>query len=135
MSQSNPLPTKINREGENRLTGQSDVNDNMIRNALWSASLLTGAGLLFVIVGFAIAEINRWKDYVLLAAPAILFILGIISIILLRREKIVLGTGLIFVANLIMPVVVVALQDGIGLITIVFYTLTSSILLIWRALS
>jgi len=106
---------------------------NRMRNATWGASLLTAAGLLFVVVGFFIAEINSWKDYVLLGAPAVLFILGLISITLLRRGKVVLGTGLIFVANLIMPLVETSLQTEIGIVVFV-YTLISSVLLIWRSL-
>jgi GAF domain-containing protein len=108
-------------------------NEQMLRNAIWGASLLTAAGLLFVIVGFAIAEINSWKDYILLGAPAMLFVLGVVSIALLRRGKVVLGTGLIFVANLIMPLIENLLQRDIGLV-IFFYVLVSSGLLIWRTL-
>ena len=63
------------------------ADEKMIRNAIWGASLLTGAGLFFVIIGFAIAEINSWKDYILLGAPAMLFILGLISIVPAVRES------------------------------------------------
>ena len=74
---------------------KSGFDEKMVRNATWGASLLTAAGLLFVVVGIFIAEINSWKDYVLLGAPAVLFLLGLVSIALLRRGEIVRGSGLI----------------------------------------
>ena len=108
-------------------------DEQMLRHATWGAALLTAAGLLFVIVGFLIAEINSWKDYILLGAPAVLFVLGLISIVLLRRGRVVLGTSLIFVANLIVPLTENLLQKEIGT-AIFIYILVSSVLLIWRSL-
>jgi putative methionine-R-sulfoxide reductase with GAF domain len=118
---------------EKMIPNKNDETKQMTQRALWGASLLTSAGLLFVIVGFAIAEINSWKDYILLGAPAMLFILGLVSIALLRRGEIVLGTGLIFVANLIVPLAENFLQKNIGPV-IFIYTLVSSALLIWNIL-
>jgi len=108
-------------------------DEQMLRHATWGAALLTAAGLLFVVVGFLIAEINSWKDYILLGAPAALFVLGLISIVLLRRGRVVLGTSLIFVANLIVPLTENLLQKEIG-VAIFIYVLASSVLLIWRSL-
>jgi putative methionine-R-sulfoxide reductase with GAF domain len=105
----------------------------MVRNATWSAALLTAAGLLFVIVGYFIAEINSWKDYILLGAPAVLSLTGLVSIALLRRGNVVLGTRLLFVANLILPFVENLFQRQIGL-AILLYMVMSSAVLIWRSL-
>ena len=138
MTQMNPLPPEEKTMDEYIPSSQvdSDIEGqkrNRMLNATWGASLLTVAGLLFVIVGFFIADINSWKDYILLGAPAVLFILGLTSISFLRRGRIVLGTGLIFVANLVMPLVESLFQTDIGL-PVFIYTLVSSALLIWRTL-
>jgi len=109
------------------------MNDRVESNALLGAALLTGAGLLFAVVGYFIAEINSWKDYILLGAPIVLFILGLVSIVLLRRGQVTQGTSLIFVANLILPFVENLLQRDIGA-AVFIYTLVSSILLIWRSM-
>jgi methyl-accepting chemotaxis protein len=133
MTQINPLPPKEVFESETGLSEQSVLDKQTVVNANWGATLLTAAGLLFVVVGFAIAEINSWKDYVLLGAPMMLFVLGLISIVLLRRGRIVLGTGLIFVANLIVPLVEHLLQKDIAVV-IFIYVLVSSGLMLWRTL-
>lgn len=133
MTQSNSLHPEEIYESKKGYSNKADLNQKTVRNATWGAILLTGAGLLFVIIGFAIAEINSWKDYFLLGAPAMLFILGLISIVLLRRGRVFLGTSLVFVANLIMPLVESLLQTDVGWAVFV-YTFVSSVLLIWRSL-
>ena len=105
----------------------------LIRNATWTAVLLSLAGLAFF--GFAITEISwtDWQDYVTVAATLLLAISGFASIPILRRGNINLGTGIVFVANLILPIVVTSFQRDIGWVVLV-YTFTSSTLIIWRAL-
>lgn len=112
---------------------QLTIDERMLRNATWGASLMTVAGLIFVVVGFTIAEINSWKDYVLLGAPAMLFVLGLIGLIFLRKKRIVIGTGIIFIANLVMPVILSIFQTDVGW-AIFLYTVMSSGLLILRTL-
>lgn len=132
MTEINPLPEEM-PENETDMPMSTDANQRMVRNATWGAALLTAAGLLFVVVGFFIAEINSWKDYFLLGAPAMLFLLGLVGIYLLQRGKVASGTGLIFVANLIMPLVETIFQEEIGFVVFI-YTLISSVLLIWRSM-
>jgi putative methionine-R-sulfoxide reductase with GAF domain len=115
-------------------TNRRELSDKqLINNATWTAVLLSLAGFAFF--GFAISEVSwtDWQDYPTVGATLLLGISGFISVPLLRRGRINLGTGIVFVANLILPLVVVSFQQDIG-IPVLIYALTSSVLIIWRAL-
>jgi len=132
---SNPFLSKDELMSEKDPSGQasSQEHEQMVTSATWGARLMAVAGLLFFIVGLFIAEINSWKDYFTLGAPLMLFLLSLVGLIFLRRGRIVLGTSIIFVANLVMPVIETLFQTDIGL-PVFIYTLVSSVLLIWRTL-
>lgn len=134
MTQNNPISSKEETMvDEKNQAGQVDFDEQTIRSATWGAGLLTLAGFLFVIVGFVIAEIDNWQTVVLLAAPAVLFIAGLAALFFLRRGRIILGTNIVFLANLIMPATVISLQYGVGW-AVLLYSLVSSSMLIWRTL-
>ncbi len=70
MTQSNPMHT------EEDFNSNKKSNDRIQKNAIFSASILTGVGLLFIIASFVIGNIVYWQDYVLIATPPIIFIMG-----------------------------------------------------------
>ena len=108
-------------------------DEKMTRNATWGAGMLTVAGLLLFLAGYLIADITSWVDYVMLGTPILLFVTGLIGLILVRRGRLVLGTGIIFLANLIMPFTVITFQYGVGWALIV-YALVSSGLFIMQTM-
>ncbi len=79
---------------ETQLDRQENTEEQMIRNATWTAVLLSLAGFAFF--GFAITEVNfqDWQDYVTVALTILLALSGLVSVPILRRGHIVLGYGI-----------------------------------------
>jgi HAMP domain-containing protein len=117
----------------NNSTAEISEKQRLTRNATISAILLGSVGLLSV-VGIAISYTPTvWYEYVLLANSVLLATLGFGSLPFLLRGHIKLGTGLLFVANLLLPFLAAVIQTDFGLIA-VFYTVISSSLLILTTL-
>ena len=108
-------------------------NEQLIRNSIWTAVLLSLTGVAFF--GFAVTNLNfkGWQDFVMLGAIVVVVLSGFISVPFLRRGKIVVGSGIVFVANLILPVTVSIFQKDIGWVAL-GYAFVSSGLILWRAM-
>ncbi len=118
---------------ETQLNSRDLSEKQLINNATWTAVLLSLTGFAFM--GFAFSEVSftDWQDYVIVGSTILLAVSGLISVPLLRRGKVTLGTSIVYLVNLILPLSVVAFQKSIGW-TVMVYTLVSSVLIIWRAL-
>ena len=112
---------------------KSSFDDRMMRNATWTAALLAAAGL--ALFGFAISTVTftDWEDYILAGFPLVLTGASLASIYIMRRGKLLLGSGIIFVLNLIVPLLIILIIKD-TLWTALFYTAVSSALIIWRSL-
>ena len=112
---------------------KSTFNEKMTRNATWTAALLAAAGL--AIFGFAISVVNfrDWEDYILVGFPLVLAGMSLASIYIMRRGHLLLGSGIVFSLNLIMPLLLTVIVSD-TLWTALFYTAISSALIIWRSL-
>jgi hypothetical protein len=111
---------------ESRATSQQ-------RGATLAAIFLTVFGFISFMGGFLKGNIVSWQDYILLFTPLFVSILGVVSLVLLRRGKTLQGSSLVFVATLLLPVVTILLQTGLGWAVFV-YALSSSTILIWRVM-
>jgi len=116
-----------------KISTDSGISKQMIQYATLGAVFQIIFGLFASLGGFLKGSIVSWQDYVLLVTPIIVFVLGLTGLVLLRREKPIQGASLVFIANLILPIVAILLQTGLGWAVFV-YALTSSIMLIWRAM-
>ena len=105
----------------------------MTCNATWTAVLLTAAGLAFF--GFAISKVSftDWQDYILVGFPLVLAGASLASIFIMRRGHLVLGSGIVFLLNLIVPLLIISIIKD-TLWTALFYAAVSSALILWRAL-
>ena len=132
MTNSNNSPTK-EMTMKKQISAGADFSKQMIQYATLGAVFQIIFGLFSSVGGFLKGNIVSWQDYVLLVTPIVVFIFGLTSLVLLRRGKPLQGSSLVFIANLILPIVAILLQTGLGWAVFV-YALTSSILLIWRAM-
>ena len=80
---------------------KSPFDEKMTRNATWTAALLAVAGLAFF--GFAISVVNfrDWEDYILVGFPLVMAGMSLASIFIMRRGRLLLGSGIVFSLNLI----------------------------------
>lgn len=132
MTNSHNAPTKEMTMNKNISAG-ADFSKELIQYATLGAVFQIIFGLLASVGGFLKGDIVSWQDYVLLGTPIVVFVFGLVSLVLLRRGKLIQGTNLVFIANLILPIVAILLQTGLGWAVFV-YALTSSMMLIWRAM-
>ena len=112
---------------------KSTFDEKMTRNATWTAALLAVAGLAFF--GFAISMVSftDWEDYILVGFPLVLAGMSLASIYIMRRGNLLLGSGIVFILNLIVPLLIIfIIKDTLW--TALFYTTVSSALIIWRSL-
>lgn len=133
MTASNDSPNKEMIINEKSPTGADFSDKQMVQGATLTAIFLTVFGLFSSIGGSLKGNIVSWQDYILLGTPIIVFILGLISIVLLRRGNILSGVRLVFIANFLLPIVASLLQTGLGG-AVFIYALISSVLLIWRTM-
>lgn len=116
-----------------KISANTDISKQMIQSATMGAIFLIVFGLVSSVGGYLKGGIVSWQDYILLVTPMIVFTLGLVSLVLLRREKTFAGSSLVFIANLMLSIVAILLQRGLGW-AVFIYALTSSLLLIWRAM-
>ncbi|CAG1015101.1 Methyl-accepting chemotaxis protein McpB [Anaerolineales bacterium] len=133
MTNSNDSPTKEMTMNEKSLTGKDFVDKRMVQGATLGAILLTVFGFFSSVGGYLKGNNVSWQDYVLLVTPVVVFIFGLTSLALLRRGKPLQGSSLVFITNLMLPIVAILLQTGLGWAVFV-YALSSSIILIWQAM-
>jgi GAF domain-containing protein/HAMP domain-containing protein len=118
---------------QNKISAGADFSKQMLQNITLAAIFLIVFGLFSSVGGFLKGNIISWQDYVLLVTPVVVFILGLTSLVLLRRGKPLQGSSLVFITNLMLPIVAILLQTGLGWAVFV-YALTSSIMLIWQVM-
>ncbi len=118
---------------ETQLNHQENTEEQMIRNATWGAILLAAAGMLFFGFGIVEASFTDWQDYINVSAPLVLAIVSLASIPITRKKSAKIGSGMVFIANLILPITVTTLLNNIGWAAFI-YTTISSALLIWRTM-
>ena len=115
------------------IQSKPSFNEQMTRNATWTAVLLTAAGLAFF--GFAISVVNflDWQDYILVGFPLVMAGASLASILIMRRGHLTLGSGIVFSLNLVVPILLVSIVSD-TLWMALSYAAVSSALIIWRAL-
>ena len=129
MNNSNPSP-KMNRFQESA-SGTTDSKEPMTRKASLGAIFLILFGLFSAAGGLLKLDAAFWQGYVLTGVPILVLTLGLVSLALLRRGKILQGVSLIFAGNLLLPLTASLLQDGLGW-AIFVYALTSSAIFLWQ---
>ncbi|MBI5950730.1 MAG: GAF domain-containing protein [Chloroflexi bacterium] len=133
MTISNDSPSKEMTMKDKSPTGADLSEKRIIQNMTLVAVFLIVFGLFSSVGGFLKGNIVSWQHYILLVTPVFVFILGLTSLVLLRRGKALTGSSLVFISNLLLPIVAILLQTGLGWAVFV-YALTSSIMLIWQTM-
>lgn len=131
MTQINPLPPEEMQE--NNLTEHSKINIERKRNARWGAIILTLVGIAFFIFAANVVSFTDPEDNILVGFPLVMAALGAVSIFLIQRDRIGIGSGIIFAVNLLLPVLLTFLVDN-SFWAAFSYALLSSALLTWRTM-
>jgi GAF domain-containing protein/HAMP domain-containing protein len=116
-----------------KISTDAGISKQMIQSATLGAVFQVIFGLFSSVGGFLKLDIVSWQNFVLLVTPIVVFVLGLAGLVLLRRGKPLQGSSLVFITNLLLPIVAVLLQTGLGWAVFV-YALTSSIMLIWQVM-
>jgi len=112
---------------------KSSFDIKMTRNATWTAVLLAIAGLAFFGFAVSVVSFTDWEDYILVGFPLVLAGMSLASIYIMRRGHLLLGSGIVFSLNLIVPLLMIfIIKDTLW--TTLLYTAVSSALIIWRSL-
>jgi len=110
-----------------------NFDEQMTRNATWTAVLLAVAGLAFFGFAISIVSFTDWQDYILIGFPLVLAGASLASIFIMRRGHLTLGSGIVFSLNLIVPLLMIFIVRD-TLWAALSYAAVSSALIIWRAL-
>jgi GAF domain-containing protein/HAMP domain-containing protein len=133
MTQSNLMQPESEYQAEPGDSEKRRVDEQVKRNAIWGAVLLTVTSLAFF--GYAVTTVNflDWEDYVLVGFPLLFATLNVANIFLIQRGRTALGSGIVFVLNLILPILLtIIVSDTFG--AAFYYVTVSSALFIWQAL-
>ena len=112
---------------------KSSFDIKMTRNATWTAVLLAVAGLAFFGFAVSVVSFTDSEDYILVGFPLVLAGMSLASIYIMRRGHLLLGSGIVFSLNLIVPLLMIFIVKD-TLWTALLYTVVSSALIIWRSL-
>ena len=133
MTQQNPIHTEEEVQEVYLSSEQPNVDKPLKINARWGAILLTLVGVAFFIFSISVVTYTDPEDYILVGFPLVMTGLGATSIYLIQRDRIMLGSGIVFVLNLILPfLLTLFVADTFWAATL--YTVVSSALLIWRTM-
>jgi len=133
MTQLNPSQSEEKNYREAGHSEQSGLDMQVMRNARWGAVLLAIAGLAFFVFAIMSVSFTDWEDYILVGFPLLLAGVSLASIYIMQQGRVEFGSGLVFVLNLILPVLLtVIVADSFW--AAFYYATVSSALLIWRAL-
>ena len=100
-------------------------------NARWGAIILTLIGIAMFIFAVNVVTFTDPEDYILVGFPAVMTVLGALSIYLIQRDRVALGAGIIFSMNLLVPLVLTLVVQETFWIAFSYALLTSA-LLIWH---
>ena len=129
MTQINPIIPEEKQEPV--LIEKLDVDRRTKNNARWGAIILTIIGIAMFIFAVNVVSFTDPEDYILVGFPVVMTVLGAISIYLIQKDRIALGAGIIFSANLLVPLLLTFLVRETFWIAF-SYALFSSALLIWH---
>jgi len=133
MNNSNLLNTEKESRAQSSTLGLSDSHRKLLVNATWAAVLLLITAIAFFFYAVTSVNFHDWQDYVLVGFPVILAGTSLTGIYLMRRDRLALGSGIIFVLNLLVAVLLSAFLTE-SFWPAFLYGSVSSTLLIWRAL-
>jgi GAF domain-containing protein/HAMP domain-containing protein len=133
MTNSNLLNTEKESRAQASTLELSDSYRKLLVNATWAAVLLLTTSIAFFIYAVTSVNFHDWQDYVLVGFPVILAVTSLTGIYLMRRDRLALGSGIIFVLNLLVPVLLSAFLTESFWPAFLFGSVSST-LLIWRAL-
>ena len=108
MTNSNLLNTKKENQAQANTLGLSNPERILRVNATWAAVLLLITSIAFFIYAVTSVNFHDWQDYVLVGFPVILAGASFTGTYLMRRDRLALGSGIIFVLNLLVPVLLSA---------------------------
>jgi len=109
---------------------KTEADENIARNALIGAILVGSFGLLLVLFALFLRKFGQWQDYFLVGVSALLMILGFGCVPLLKRGLINLGTGITFMANLLIPIAATLTQEGFGWVSMIYVAISSSLIIL-----
>jgi GAF domain-containing protein/HAMP domain-containing protein len=130
MTESNPLHTSALDQGRISPAG----SDEQVKvSATWAAALLSVAAVVFFLYALVSVNFHDFEDYILVGFPVILAATSLSSILLMRRGRLGLGSGLVFGMNLLVPFLLVSILKN-SFWSAFLYGTVSSALLTWRGL-
>jgi HAMP domain-containing protein len=106
------------------------------RVGLWSAGILAFVGLSFLGLSlYAVMILQEGvfdlSDLVTMPAAAFMFVISLIGLFLIWRGSYRLGTGLVFVAVLVPPVLAVLVFSNFWQISLIYLLLITPIMILW----
>ena len=125
---------------QNTIDNPADSGDAAKRKqttAVWVAAIFALLGLVFFLYDVKTVFIDQkgrfdLSDKVLMPVAALMLLVAIACLFLIRRNRFILGTGLLFYYFvLVPPVIAVLLLQGIVTVGIVYIILLATILIVW----
>ena len=129
MTQINPMNPEEMEEPVPAVRAEADRRTK--NNARWGAIILTLIGIAMFIFAVNVVTFTDPEDYILVGFPAVMTVLGAISIYLIQKDRVALGAGIIFSMNLLVPLVLTLVVRETFWIAFSYALLTSA-LLIWH---
>ena len=125
-SQPEPINEVENQETTTQVAGK--------QKALWAAGISTFIGLSFFILLVYIIIVEKdgvfaLSDSVLMPVTMLMFLASLTGYLLIRRDRITLGTGIVFAISIIPPIIAVFILTGLAFVSILFIISLSLILI------